>query len=360
MSDATKFAKEKLMGSAGTNRHDAPEASERDTTPQLLEMHRKLIMAAENPIVFSPPMISYDGKPIFGRGIIGVIQGRAGSHKSRLAETFCALLLATHKSTIDFLGFVKERFDKGYFVGYIDTERNTQEHLPDMIQRIRQHSGHEKLENDTRFFPTSIKKIPRKERLQAVKDWITYIRGEMVERRVEDWGLFVVLDVVTDCVASFNSESETLALFDYLGNLCEDHGVTFLLVIHENPGSEKARGHVGTEALNKADAQLQISYEAGGDGEDSDLIKIRFLKTRNAERPKPLYLQYSKEVCGLVAADQDTISEHVKSRAKNNDLEPLTDTLQNLFDKDDKVSPTGYNKRTQGRFWMDKQNHCSK
>jgi hypothetical protein len=109
-----------------------------------------------------------------------------------------------------------------------------------------------------------------------------------------DWNLLVILDVVTDCVKSFNNDADALSLFDYIGNLCEDHGTAFLLLLHENPGAgEKARGHVGTEALNKANTQIQIGYERKRKREDSQLIKLKFLKCRNGAKPSPVYFQFS-------------------------------------------------------------------
>lgn len=291
----------------------------------------KIIKAAQQDIVYSPAWINLEDAPIFAKGTINVIQGKAGVHKSRLAETFCSLLLSPLGKG-DFLGFSRHNLGAGYFVAYIDTERNTTEDFPVAIQRIRQRAGLDKREDNGKLYPTSIKQVDRKQRLDAVKAWIDFVRSEMEQKGVSDWNLFCVLDVVTDCTSSFNREDETLALFDYLGNLCENYKVTFLLVIHENPFSEKARGHAGTEAMNKANTQLQISYESGSDGEPGDLIKIRFLKTRNAARPQPLYLQYSKEQNGLITADPTAVTQHIESRKKNNDIELLVEHLQSLFD----------------------------
>lgn len=304
---------------------------------KLLASFGAIMRAAANDIVWTPAWVNLNGAPIISKGTINVIQGKAGVHKSRLAETLCALLLSPH-GTGDYLNFQRHNLGAGYYVGYIDTERNTQEHFPAAVQRIRERAGIDKKADNGRFYPVSIKQVERRERLDAVKAWIEVIRETMREKRVETWNLFVVLDVVTDCVASFNRDDETMALFDYLGNLCEHYGVTFLLVLHENPFSEKARGHTGTEAMNKADTQMQISYEAGSNGEETDLIKVKFLKTRNAARPQPLYLQYSKERNGLVTADPDAVNEHIENKRKTKDDGLLVERLQFLFDKREDIN----------------------
>lgn len=304
---------------------------------RLLASFGAIMQAAANDIVWTPAWVNLNGAPIISKGTINVIQGKAGVHKSRLAETLCALLLSPH-GTGDYLNFQRHNLGAGYYVGYIDTERNTQEHFPAAVQRIRERAGIDKKADNGRFYPVSIKQVERRERLDAVKAWIEVIRETMRERRLETWNLFVVLDVVTDCVASFNRDDETMALFDYLGNLCEHYGVTFLLVLHENPFSEKARGHTGTEAMNKADTQMQISYEAGSNGEETDLIKVRFLKTRNAARPAPLYLQYSKERNGLVTADPNAVNEYIENKRKTKDDGLLIERLHILFDQRDELT----------------------
>jgi len=322
---------------------DTPQPMPTQQTPKedalknrLLTSFTAIINAAANDIVWTPAWVSLNGAPIMSKGTINVIQGKAGVHKSRFAETLCSLLLSPHGKG-DYLGFERYNLGAGYYVGYVDTERNTQEHFPAAVQRIRERAGIDKKANNGRFYPVSIKQEERRERLAAVKEWIEFVRGTMAQKGVQAWNLFVVLDVVTDCVQSFNRDDETMALFDYLGNLCEHFGVTFLLVLHENPFSEKARGHTGTEAMNKADTQMQISYEAGSNGEETDLIKIKFLKTRNAARPQPLYLQYSKERNGLVTADPDTVNEHIEIKRKTKDEGLLIERLQYLFDSRDDI-----------------------
>ncbi len=320
-------------------------------TSKLQKSYTRILEAAAQDIVWTPAWISFNDAPIFSKGTINVIQGKAGVHKSRLAETICALLLASLSDTKrDFLGFTKHILGAGFCVGYIDTERNTQEHFPAAVQRMRERAGLDRKVDNGRFFPVSIKDIDRKERLEAVKTWIEFIRDTMA---VQTWNLFIVLDVVTDCVASFNRDDESLALFDYLGRLCEDFGVTFLLVLHENPFSEKARGHTGTEAMNKADTQIQIGYDSSTSTDETDLIKVRFLKTRNSARPKPFFLQYSKEQNGLIVADPDDVTAHLDSKRKNKDEGLLIDKLMGVFDLCDEISQKELIEKLEDLDWSD-------
>lgn len=288
-----------------------------------------LKIRAAGKIVFLPAWITLGDVPIISRGTINLIQGKAGAHKSRFAETLAALLLSDGRK--DFLGFKRYRGAEGYCVGYVDTERNCLEDFPAAIQRIRTAAGYRPTEDTPNFYPVSIKQEAREDRLTAVRTWIDHIQEDMHGRGVGDWNLFVILDVVTDCARSFNNDSDSLLLFDYIGNLCEDTGAAFLLLLHENPGTEKARGHIGTEGLNKANSQIQIGYERKENGEDTELVKVKFLKTRNAAKPEPLYFQFSKAEGGLVAADKERVREVLSEKTKAGNLEIAAEAMERVM-----------------------------
>lgn len=143
--------------------------------------------------------------------------------------------------------------------------------------------------------------------------------------------IFVLLDVVTDCISNFNDPVESMELFDYLGNLCENSGATFILVIHQNPSADKARGHTGTEATNKASTVLQIGYEKGRNNEDTELIALKFLKIRSAKRPNPIHLVFDDTQKQLVLANADTITKITAERRKVADINLVAEELGKLL-----------------------------
>ena len=60
---------------------------------QLHETEKFLLEMAGKEIVFSPPVVSREGIGIFRKGTFNLIQGKFGSHKSRVGELFCSLML---------------------------------------------------------------------------------------------------------------------------------------------------------------------------------------------------------------------------------------------------------------------------
>lgn len=280
---------------------------------------------ATKAVVWSPPLITRQEVGIIGRGTISIVQGAFGSHKSRLAELLAALMLTTSEGNdSQFLDFKRTMLER-FCVCYIDTERNLTEELPFAIQGIKMKAGHSLEDKPVDFRFTSIKAIERARRFDAIETFISHVREQTALH------LFVLIDVVTDAIGDFNDPKESMKLFDFLGNLCDRHNATFLLVIHQNPGTDKARGHTGTEAANKASTVLQIGFEKTDKGEDSELIKLKYLKLRRGKRPEPVFLQYSEEAKGLVLASTDAVNAHINYRKHKAPVESMAERLESLL-----------------------------
>ena len=119
---------------------------------------------------------------------------------------------------------------------------------------------------------------------------------------------------MSDCIENFNEVAGSMKLNDTLNSMINQQDITVLGIIHENPFTDKARGHLGTELINKASVVLQIS-------EEQSLIKLKFLHTRNTKRPADIYLKYSEEKNGLILANSDEIpqkSERMTVEGKQN------------------------------------------
>lgn len=301
------------------------EEAKRQLLNPMLSLEERVGELASKAVIFSQPLISREEVGIIGRGTISIVQGAFGSHKSRLAELLAALMLTTGgDNDAKFLSFKRTMLER-FCVCYIDTERNLTEELPFAIQGIKTKAGYSLEDKPADFRFTSIKAVERGHRFDAIEAFIGHVRAHT------ELHLFVLIDVVTDAIGDFNDPKESMRLFDFLGNLCDRHNATFLLVIHQNPGTDKARGHTGTEAANKASTVLQIGFEKTEKGEDSELIKLRYLKLRRGKRPEPVFLQYSSEANGLVLASTDAITEHINHRKHKAAVEDMAERIESLL-----------------------------
>ena len=92
-----------------------------------------------------------------------------------------------------------------------------------------------------------------------------------------------------------------MKLIDLMNRLINTYDVTFLCIIHENPGSEKARGNIGTEIINKATTALQLDFVKDQQGESTDVIRVKYRKCRMSAKPAPFFMQYDKEESLIIA-----------------------------------------------------------
>lgn len=273
------------------------EKREKEILENLLKIEENIKLNIDSGTIKSiPPLINYMGMPLIKKGTLTSIQGPFGSHKSRISGNLCSLMVSNNCSN-NIIGFQKSD-NEPITIAYIDTERNKDEELPLALTDINEKSCSSSGSIPDNFRFTSIRSVPRHERLKAVVSFLDSVRKSTSNH------IFVVLDVVTDCVASFNDLSETLVLIDELNNMAEYFNSTIAVVIHENPGSEKARGHLGTEVANKASLAMSISFLRKKNNLLTDKLVLKFLKTRSVKKPENSYLKYDSTVNNLVVVSE--------------------------------------------------------
>jgi hypothetical protein len=72
---------------------------------------------------------------------------------------------------------------------------------------------------------------------------------------------FVVIDGIRDLITSINDEAEASNIASKLLKWTEEYNIHIVVVLHENPGSDKARGHIGTELMNKAETVIALQVD---------------------------------------------------------------------------------------------------
>lgn len=299
-------------------RPSRPAATETNWLPELLNTRLLLQKRSMETVAFARPLFFHDDEPVIWPRTLNLIQGQTGAHKSRVAELFSAILIAETVPVGDAIGITRNR-EPGvdYTLCYVDTERSVSEQLPYAIQQMRERAGYPRQVDPPTFDYISLEVVPRAERLPALRQYLAHVR------RTYNNHLVIVLDVLTDCISSFNDEKESLLLVDLLNRLINTQDVTFLCVIHENPGGVKARGHLGTEAANKASTVLQVGYLKQGTGEPGNVIELRYLKRRNGRPGLVHHVTFDEASKGLVRADPEAVARAQQSRRSKADAEPL-------------------------------------
>ena len=287
----------------------------------ILETQKRLKERKSQTITFADPIIYHLDSSIIFPNTINVIQGKSGVFKSGLAQMFCSVILKTNECQNVLCGYhANTNFD--YAVCYVDTERNLTEQLPYALQKIQVKAGFEKEDHPENFDYITLLEVLREERFKALNEYLEHVRTKYKKH------IFIVLDVVTDCIENFNNPADSMQLIDLMNVAINKYNVTFLCLIHENPGSEKARGHLGTEIFNKASTAIQVGYEKDSNGNDTELIKLKYIKTRATKRPQPIHLKYCDTENGLVLADSSEIEQLTADRKSKAVEQDMIDKLE--------------------------------
>ncbi|HCN83667.1 MAG TPA: hypothetical protein DIT07_08605 [Sphingobacteriaceae bacterium] len=295
--------------------------SSADKLQRILESQKFIREAKSKQITFSQPILWQSENPVFFPKTINVIQGKAGVHKSRLAETICAALLKKPDCTSDVLKFHSDKF-RQFAICYVDTERNLSDQLPYALQQIQTKAGYEIMDHPTSFDYISLLEFGREDRYDMLNVYLEHVRIKF------NTHIFIVLDVITDCVFNFNDTKDSMKLIDMMNQSINRYDVTFLCLIHENPGqTDKARGHLGTEILNKASTVIQIGFERDADNHALDLLKIVYLKCRSSRKHDPFYVQDSEQHTGLIISDPESVQRILNAKNLKGDLETTLDLL---------------------------------
>ncbi len=293
--------------------------------PLLLKTQKELTERKAKLIHKAPPLLFHKDIGILYPRTINVIQGKAGVHKSRLAETICSTLIKKESCDSDLLNFRKNK-QQAVTICYVDTERNLTEQFPYALQQILKKAGYQREDTPKDFDYISLLQVPRKDRFSALTSYIRRVK------QIYEGHVIIVLDVITDCIQDFNRSSDSMQLIDLMNDSINSEDVTFLALIHENPGStDKARGHLGTELLNKATTAIQIGFEKDSNKKPTDLIVLNILKFRGGKRPETFYIKYCEQTNGLIEADADLIDESVRSRRTKADLFEIQQQISRLL-----------------------------
>lgn len=179
---------------------------------------------------------------------------------------------------------------------------------------------------------------------QGVIDQVLYIDN------VNNDVLFAIIDGIRDLITSINDEEQATEIATWLMKVTEEKGLHIATVLHQNKGDNNARGHIGTELINKA--QSVISIERSPNNKDVSIVKMDYAKDKEFE---PFAFTISEG--GLPEIDNDFECESkTKERTKNNpfdyELKVHRMAANEIFAKEDELNPTIL--RTQIKLWFAK------
>ncbi len=235
--------------------------------------------------------------PMFTLGNFSSISGKSKSGKTLLISAIVAAALSGETVLGKFRGALPD--DKRNIL-YIDTEMADYD-FQWVMKRIMSMSGTNKEDEPTITF-------------YRLRDKNTVKRIELIDaavRSATNLGM-VIIDGIRDLVKDINNPEESTNAMDNLMRWTDQNHVHMLTVLHQNPGKEsgnKLRGHIGTEAMNKAESVISITKE---EGKEYSMVTGDFMRRETFQQ---FGLQYDVEtnlpvVIGEMESEIKRVRDH--------------------------------------------------
>lgn len=214
-----------------------------------------------NRVIPPPPKAITIGGVVYGTlGNFSVIIGKAKSRKS-----FVATLLSA--ATLNEVGSIRGHLppDKNRVL-YFDTEQ-AEYHVSRVAQRIAKLA-----DEPSRLSVYRLRECSTAERLEMVAHALNHF---------ENVGL-VVIDGIRDlAVKGINDEETATELADMLLYFSGEKRVHIIVLLHQNKGDNHARGHLGTELINKAETVVTVTKDSLN--QEISIISPEFVRNREFE-----------------------------------------------------------------------------
>lgn len=210
--------------------------------------------------VSKPPIaISYKGAPIGTLGNFTLVYGKAKSKK-----TFCTTMVmaaAINGTWGEFRGHLPPEKNK---VIFFDTEQS-EYHLQKTARRVTRLIDHQGLHDSFKVY--KLRRHNHTDRVRII---------EAVLERSAGVGL-VIIDGIRDLLTNINDPDQATETGDLLLKWTDTYNLHIITILHQNKGDRNARGHIGTELINKCETAISVDV----DPNDKNISKVEVSESRD-------------------------------------------------------------------------------
>lgn len=279
---------------------EIPESIDLNTTDDELKLDKDLDSVKVDLAVELPPpptVLFYDGDVIGDLKMFTLIIGKAKSRKS----FFVAILAAASVKNGTVLNFEARLPENKNQVLYFDTEQSDYQ-----VQRaMKRVCRLAQVDNPDNLHAYYLRQFKPSERL------------EMIKRKVQSHqnvGI-VFIDGVRDLITSINDEDDATGIATELMNWTQQLQIHVVVVLHQNKGDGHARGHIGSELVNKAQTVLEVAK----DTHDKDVSVVKASFARDKE-PEPFAFRIDETATPIEATDWTETNTNTKKKISFHDI----------------------------------------
>lgn len=250
-------------------------------------------------VAWSITNINTEGKAILGTlGNFSLIIGKAKVKKSFFISIAISTSLTNDLMLNRFSNDLPK--DKNEII-YIDTEQSKY-HVQIAVKRICELTNQPEPKNLQTFY---LRSLTPSERLQFIESEI--YRNDKIG--------FVFIDGIKDLVTSINDEEQATMIVSKLMKWSEERNLHIVTVLHQNKSDTNARGHIGTELINKAETVLEV---AKSEIDDSISI-VTPMQCRNKE-PELFAFEINEFGLPIISENFELRTESKKSKFEVTEL----------------------------------------
>ena len=213
------------------------------------------------------PLVSISDSCVCSRGNISAICGEAKSRKTFLTSALVASAIALPAERINNF----KNIDNNMYLSvlWVDTEQG-EHHVRKVVKRITQMTGAAMggAIVEPRLTTLALRELAPHQRKQMLYDAM----------RVGSYDI-IVIDGIADLQRNTNDLEESDALVTELMALSTRTRTHIICVLHTNPGSDKARGHLGSSLQRKAESVLFV-HRVG----EKSIVEPQFCRNEPFER----------------------------------------------------------------------------
>ncbi|MCC5906584.1 MAG: AAA family ATPase [Balneolaceae bacterium] len=202
-----------------------------------------------------PPAVAIELEgEIFGTmGNFSLVTGKAKSRKTFFVTWLMARMLGNMQA------------DKNRII-FVDTEQGNY-HALKVAHRVMHMVDEPALMNNFELY--ALRRFNTAERLQIIHEIIANKPDLAV----------LVIDGIRDLVSSINDEEQATDMANHLLRWTEENQIHILTVLHQNKGDFNARGHLGSELVNKAEITVAVAKDLTHD----EISKVEAEYSRHKE-----------------------------------------------------------------------------
>lgn len=254
------------------------EHHEPEPVTRPMNFYEHLRITDDKPEEMPEAIVTMHGIPVSTRKNLTLLSGASKAGKTAITSVICAG--AIQSKGIDGCANIEVAENcYEHAVLHVDTEQSRYHHYRNFKSAVLKRAGLPTAPDY--YYSYNIRSL-------NIIEYKTFLDSLFAKAYAMHDGIHLaVIDGAADFIASVNDEIESNSIVSYFEQLAIKYDTTILLVLHVNPGTEKERGHLGSQLQRKCESVLSIKKEG-----DLSVLEAKLLRGGASGQFTPIYYQF--------------------------------------------------------------------